>query len=136
MAAPANRSVPSDTLVYHQPYRDIERAIEWLCRVFGFTENFRVGEPIHTAQLQLGGAVVMARNGDPALDGPFVTVIVRDVDALYARAREAGATITEPLHEAVYGERQFAATDLEGNTWMFSEHATDRAPEEWGAHSA
>ncbi|MGB2655649.1 MAG: VOC family protein, partial [Candidatus Acidiferrum sp.] len=32
-----------------------------------------------------------------------------------------------------YGEFQYAAADLDGHHWLFSRHATDRSPEEWGA---
>jgi uncharacterized glyoxalase superfamily protein PhnB len=62
-----------------------------------------------------------------------MTVIVEDVDAHHARSREEGARIVEPLHDTVYGERQYAAEDLEGHRWLFSQHVRDLAPEDWGA---
>jgi hypothetical protein len=39
----------------------------------------------------------------------------------------------EDLHETVYGERQYGAEDLDGHHWLFSRHARDVSPEEWGA---
>jgi uncharacterized glyoxalase superfamily protein PhnB len=63
-------------------------------------------------------------------------VFVADVDAHYGRSRDEGAKIVEELHETVYGERQYAAEDLEGHRWLFSQHARDLAPEDWGARVA
>jgi hypothetical protein len=40
--------------------------------------------------------------------------------------------VEEP-HETEYGEFQYAALDLDGHHWLFSRHAMDVAPEEWGA---
>ena len=39
----------------------------------------------------------------------------------------------EEPHETVYGEFQYAAEDLDGHHWLFSRHARDLRPEEWGA---
>ncbi len=62
-----------------------------------------------------------------------LTVFVDDVDAHYVRAKAAGAKILEEPHETEYGEYQYAAEDLDGHHWLFSRHAKDRSPEEWGA---
>jgi uncharacterized glyoxalase superfamily protein PhnB len=62
-----------------------------------------------------------------------LTVFVDDVDAHYARAKAAGAKIIEELHETIYGERQYGAMDLDGHHWLFSQHARDLSPDEWGA---
>ena len=52
------------------------------------------------------------------------------------RAKTEGSTIVEEPHETMYGEFQYAAKDLGGHLWMFSRHAQDASPEEWGAHLA
>ena len=62
-----------------------------------------------------------------------LTVFVAEIDAHFERARAAGAKILEEPHETEYGEYQYAALDLDGHHWLFSRHATDRAPEDWGA---
>ena len=41
--------------------------------------------------------------------------------------------MVEELNETMYGERQFAAEDLDGHHWLFSRHARDVSPDEWGA---
>src|SRR5581483_6305014 len=48
-------------------------------------------------------------------------------------AKAAGAAILEEPHETGYGEFQFAARDPEGHHWLFSRHARDVNPTEWGA---
>lgn len=45
----------------------------------------------------------------------------------------AGAKITEAPHETCYGEFQYGAEDLDGHRWLFSRHARDLSPDEWGA---
>jgi uncharacterized glyoxalase superfamily protein PhnB len=62
-----------------------------------------------------------------------LTVFVENVEGHYARAKAEGATIVEDPHETEYGEFQYAAVDLEGHHWLFSRHARDVAPEDWGA---
>jgi uncharacterized glyoxalase superfamily protein PhnB len=62
-----------------------------------------------------------------------LTIFVEDVDAHYARANAAGARILEEPHETVYGEYQYGAEDLDGHHWLFSRHARDLSPADWGA---
>jgi uncharacterized glyoxalase superfamily protein PhnB len=136
-----NRSVPADTLLPHLCYKDIPAAIAWLSSTFGFVEHYHYGEPAQGAQLHLGDAWIMLnspRSGrhSPAESGSItqsLTIFVEDVDAHYAHTKSAGAEIVEDLIETMYGERQYAALDLEGHHWLFSRHARDVSPTEWGA---
>jgi uncharacterized glyoxalase superfamily protein PhnB len=54
---------------------------------------------------------------DPA---SMVHVYVADVDALYQRARSAGAEVTD-LETSPAGDRRFTATDPEGHLWVFAQ---------------
>jgi uncharacterized glyoxalase superfamily protein PhnB len=135
-----NRSVPADILLPHIVYQNVPEAIAWLTRVFGFCEHYRYGEP-NAAQMYLGKAYIMIRGGRqgeavPAQIGAgtqSLTVFVEDVDAHYRHAKSEGAKIVEDLHETEYGERQYGVEDLDGHHWLFSRHARDVSPEEWGA---
>ena len=88
-----------------------------------------------------GGAWVMLDAADPGQQTPAelgygtqsLNGFVADVDANYDRARSAGAMIVEDLHQTIYGERQHGARDLDGHHWLFSAHARDVSPTEWGA---
>ena len=136
-----NRSVPADALLSHVTYKDLEGAIRWLEAAFGFREHFRYGDPPSGAQLQAGNAWIMVRAGGPNYCNPAelgfgtqsLTVFVEDVEERFVRARDAGAAILGEPHETEYGDFQFAAKDPEGHEWLFARHATDRAPEAWGA---
>ena len=135
-----NRSVPVDAVLPHVMYQDLTAAIAWLAKAFGFAEHYHYGEPMSGAQLWLGSAVVMVKQAreeaSPAKLGfgtQSLTIFVEDVDAHCARAKTAGAKIVEEPHETVYGEYQYAAEDLDGHHWLFSRHARDLSPADWGA---
>lgn len=139
----ANRSVPADIVLPHLMYQDLAAAIAWLSNAFGFREHYHYGEPMSGAQMCLdqhrGRACFMlkqSRGKTPALLGygtQSLTVFIENVDAHFARAKAAGAKILEEPHETVYGEYQYAAEDLDGHHWLFSRHARDLSPADWGA---
>lgn len=141
-----NRSVPVDTVLPHITYRDVDEASRWLTSTFGFTEHFRYGPPgaPSGAQMHLGAAWVMLDEADASEKTPAelgygtqcLTVFVPEVDAHFEKTRSAGAKIVEDLHETVYGERQYGVHDLDGHLWLFSAHARDIGPDEWGATMA
>lgn len=140
-----NRSVPAETVLPHVAYQDLAEAIAWLTKTFGFIEHYRYGEPISGAQMHLGNACIMVRRAGAGTKSPAqlgygtqsLTVFVDDdIDAHFHRAKSAGAKIVEDLHETVYGERQYGVEDLDGHHWLFSQHARDLSPDEWGAKIA
>jgi uncharacterized glyoxalase superfamily protein PhnB len=51
-----NRSVPPDTVLPHVMYQDVDEAIAWLTKTFGFSEHYRYGDPTSGAQMHLGNA--------------------------------------------------------------------------------
>ncbi|MGC2299363.1 MAG: VOC family protein [Acidobacteriaceae bacterium] len=136
-----NRSVPADTVLPHVVYRDLAEAIAWPERVFGFEEYYRYGGGPSGGQMWAGKAAIQVRQARGGERVPrelgfgtqALTIFIDDVDGHYARAKAAGAKILEEPHETEYGEDQYAAEDLDGHHWLFSRHAKDRAPEEWGA---
>jgi uncharacterized glyoxalase superfamily protein PhnB len=137
-----NRSVPTNTLIPHLIYRDYLAAAAWLIRVFNFTEHFRYGDPTSGGmQLHLNDAHIMITGTRPNADSPinlgactqYLTIIVPNVEAHYQHTRQHQATIWEDLHETVYGERQYGAYDLDNHRWIFSQHARDLSPTDWGA---
>ena len=135
-----NRSVPVETVLPHVVYRNLAEAIVWLERAFGFRENYRYGAGPSGAQMCVEKAVIQVRQARGGERTPkelgfgtqSLTVFVEDIDGHYARAKAAGAKIVEEPHETEYGEYQYAAEDLDGHHWLFSRHARDMAPEDWG----
>ena len=140
----SNRSLPTDTVLPHVYYRDVAEAIDWLTRTFGFSEHYRYGEPggaVSGAQMRAGNAFIMLKRARPGSSSPAqlgygtqsLTVFLDDVDGHFERTKSAGARIVEDLHETVYGELQYGAEDLAGHHWLFSRHARNLSPDEWGA---
>lgn len=137
----SNRSVPTDVVLPHIIYQDVKEAIAWLTGAFGFVEHYRYGNPVSGAQMSAGNAWLMLNRAPdqraiPKLLGfgtQSLTVFIEDIESHFERAKSFGVTILEDLHETVYGERQYAAQDLDGHHWLFSRHARDLSPEHWGA---
>lgn len=110
-------------------YRDPKAAIDFLVEAFGFERALVVEDDAGTvqhAELRFGDGYVMF-GGEETADGPFEIGLgsgscyleVTDPDALFARARDAGATIVYELRDQPYGSREFGARDPEGNLWFF-----------------
>jgi predicted enzyme related to lactoylglutathione lyase/uncharacterized glyoxalase superfamily protein PhnB len=136
-----NRSVPPNTILPHVVYPVVVQAVAWLTKTFGFTEHYHYGDPANGAQLHLGNAWIMviqarAGRGTPAQLGSCtqsLTVFVEDVEKHFQLAKSANAKIVEDLHQTEYGELQYGAEDFAGHHWLFSRHARDVNPTEWGA---
>lgn len=109
-------------------YDDAHAAIAFLETAFGgevgALETSADGSIPH-AELRFGNGLVMVGSAAPGLPasagtsgrGTGIYVVVGDVDAHHARARDAGADVTEP-RDLGY-TREYSARDLEGNVWHF-----------------
>jgi uncharacterized glyoxalase superfamily protein PhnB len=120
-------------------YEDELAAVDWLVRVFGFTERREARMESDRADwgtlswLELDDGVVMIGRSGVEEHGIFspratggkatcmVNVFVEDVDAHYERAVAEGADITMEVNDAFYGFRRYEARDLEGHKWHFAE---------------
>lgn len=133
-----NRSVPVSTVIPVLIYPDVRAAVDWLGEAFGFTERLRIGEG-HRSQLRIGdGDLVIAEtHGDrqPPRPGEVtssVMVRVEDARAHCEQARAHGARILMEPTDQMYGERQYAAEDLVGHHWTFTQTLADVDPADWG----
>lgn len=126
-------------------YQEGGKAIEWLCKAFGFEVRLRVegeGGAIEHSELVFGEAVVMVCDERAAkakgrhLDVSPKTIggqntqnimlYVDDADAHCVRAREAGAKILYEPKTTDYGadhwaDKSYQCEDLEGHRWWFCE---------------
>ncbi len=57
-------------------------------------------------------------------------VYVEDVDARFARAVAAGATVKRPVANQFYGDRTGTLADPFGHVWSLGTHIEDVAPDE------
>jgi PhnB protein len=120
-----------------------DEAIEFYGNVFDAKERVRMAGPdgkvVH-AELQLGDSVIMLADENPemGLRGPkpvggtpvTMSVYVEDVDSVYDRAIQLGATAVGPLENQFYGDRSGQFDDPFGHRWNVSTHIEDVSPEE------
>jgi uncharacterized glyoxalase superfamily protein PhnB len=127
-------------------YEDAGRAADWIAAAFGFTETGRWSDDdgrVTHVNMELNGGKIMLGYPSPDYQSPKhhaevceqgrtwrqtpnvvdgVYVSVDDVDAHYACAEAAGATMLSGLEDnAGIGQRQYRVEDLEGHRWMFAQ---------------
>lgn len=120
-------------------YTDAGEALEWLIRVFGFTEKYRyvdsAGAVFQAALLAGETEIQLAAVGSDyweakGVDGPIGqlnVVYTDDVDAQHARvSAEMGEQVEVSLPQnQPYGARLFTVQDLGGNNWTFWQQISD-----------
>jgi len=134
----------TQTITPYLLYEDVDVALGFLDRAFGFEEHLRFTGPegyVNHAEARLGEAAVYL--GDPGetyrnpkrlgQETVGLYVLVEDVDAHYERARAAGAEILAEPADQEYGDRRYSAADPEGHHWFFAQAIRQPDPEEWGA---
>ncbi|UCF66647.1 MAG: VOC family protein [Acidobacteriota bacterium] len=119
-------------------------AIEFYKNAFGAEEVMRMpmpdGSDIMHAEIRIGDSLVMLGTeapqwgvrGPKSLGGSSVTVhlYVNDVDAVVARAVEAGAEVMMPVRDVFWGDRYAKLKDPFGHEWSVATHTRDMTPEE------
>ncbi len=128
---------------------DAAAAIDFYCGVFGATVRMRMQAPggrIGHAELELGASVLMLADEFPELGslsplsvgGTPVTLLVyvEDVDAVFQRALDAGATALRLVQDQFYGDRSGGFEDPFGHRWFVATHIEDVSEEELQRRSA
>lgn len=118
--------------------RDAHALIDFLVDTLGFIKTvvYEDGDRVAHAQLDWpeGGGVMLGshRPGkegarEPGTAGMYV--VTDDVDGLYKRVKQAGATIASEIADQDYGNREFVVEDPEGNLWCFGHYRGEPRPE-------
>lgn len=115
--------IAGSTLIPSLHYHDAPAAIDWLCRVFGFSRNLVIENPDGTiahAELTLGqGMVMLGSVKNTGLDAQYsvhpaelggrqtggIYLVVEDCDRVYAGIRAADAKVIQELHEPTTAAR-------------------------------
>jgi uncharacterized glyoxalase superfamily protein PhnB len=131
---------PPTTLHVYLGYRDAPAAIDWLERVLGFGTTMRYpeeGDEVMHAELRLGpvdgGAALVVytdreaqrppRHGETNGQGIYLAVADEaGVDAVHARAVEAGAPVVWKPETSEWGNHRCRFLDPEGFEWTFGTH--------------
>ena len=128
------------------PYLHINgaaEAIEFYGDIFGAKERMRMAGPdgkVGHCELELGDSVIMLSDEFPEMGAPSpksvggtpvtVMVYVDDVDTVFARAVDAGATSLRAVEDKFYGDRGGEFEDRWGHRWSVATHIEDVAPDE------
>lgn len=120
-----------------------EKAIEFYKKAFGAVEKDRMVMPdgkIGHAELKIGDSIIMLADEMPDMGmagpetlggvGMSLLLYVDDVDAIFAKALEAGATETRAIEDKFYGDRMGNLKDPFGHSWSLATHKEDLTPEE------
>ncbi len=123
--------------------KDAAKAIDFYTSAFDAKETMRMPAPngkIGHAELKIGHGRVMLADEAPQM-GCFaptgdtrmsvsLLIYVDDVDTVFERAINAGATQTRPVENQFYGDRSGMLTDPFGHAWNIATHVEDVAPPE------
>jgi PhnB protein len=107
---------------------DAEAAVAFIRQVFGaeplFVHRDPDGANVHV-EVRIDDTVVMLGQS-PGGPDTHVHVYVPDVDAVFARALEAGGREVQPPMEKGDGDRRGGVTDPTGTTWWLSTQMRQR----------
>ncbi|MCU1501848.1 MAG: glyoxalase family protein [Ilumatobacteraceae bacterium] len=108
-------------------------AIDFYTRAFGAVEMIRLpmpdGKLAHAAVEINGGTVLLVdENAEYDMRGPLTLggspvtlhMVVPDVDASFARAVDAGATVVAPVTDQFWGDRYGVVKDPFGHLWSIA----------------
>jgi PhnB protein len=136
-------------LSVHLVVPDASEATAWYAQAFGAQERSRIPLPggvVMVVEVDFGGPVVHVASEfpdagivSPLTIGGTATVIqlnVEDVDAAWARALNAGATVHHELADAFWGERHGQLTDPFGHRWNLAQRIRDIPHDELVAAAA
>ena len=129
------------TVIAHVMVAGASDAIDFYGKAFGADELFRISHPdgrILHAEIAIEGSVIMLGDPETPFDDPTsvgtttvgLHVYVDDVDTLFARAVDAGATPIQPVQDMFYGDRVGMLRDPFGHIWVLLTHQEDMAPDE------
>ncbi len=133
------------TITPQMVVRDAGKAIDFYKKAFGAEEVMRMpgsdGKTVMHAEMKIGDSIFMLCDEFPgserfvapqSLNGTTVciTLYVTDVDKVFQRAVDAGATVSMPVMDAFWGDRYGKLTDPFGHEWGIATHKQDLTPEE------
>lgn len=136
---------PADLHAYFS-YRDAPAALRWLERAFGFETTLEFPDEhggIQHAELRREDVAIMVFSDDGGYDRPalkghsvghgaYLSIDDQaDIDAVYASAVEAGATVVWEPAATEWGSYRFRVLDIEGYEWTFGTLRPGESSGEW-----
>ncbi|HEU5383348.1 MAG TPA: VOC family protein [Ktedonobacteraceae bacterium] len=140
MTQPEIKAIPDGlhTITPHMVVRDAAQAAEWYKAALGAEERGRIPVPggkYMQIELWFGDSAVMLADEFPeagilsplAIGGTPVVLhfSTENVEALWKRAVDAGATILQPLQDQFWGDRHGQILDPFGYRWGLAQHTRE-----------
>jgi PhnB protein len=134
---PEGHSVVSPYLVV----KGVAQLLEFVKNAFEATETYRLARPdggVGHAEVRIGDSTIMMGEptGDFTAKPCMLHVYVADVDTVYKRALQAGATSVTPPADQFYGDRRADVKDAFGNQWFIATHKEDLSAAEISRRAA
>ena len=141
----AAKAIPEGyhTLTTYLAVENAAEAIEFYKHAFGARESLRMPGPdgsIGHAELEIGDSKLMLSDPFPQssvrppgeVGGTTASVFmyVEDVDAVFKKAVDAGATVTMEVADQFWGDRFGTVSDPFGHVWSIATHVEDLTPEQ------
>lgn len=144
MTTIAKSEVPAmNTLTPHLCCANAAAAIDFYKAAFGASEIMRMPGPngrLMHASLVIGNSILMLHDempewgalGPKNRGGTAVTIHINspDVDAAFARAVDAGATVKMPVADQFWGDRYGVLIDPFGHEWSIATRVKAMTPDE------
>lgn len=103
----------------------VSDTLAFLAAIFDVVELRRVmGEDgsVKHAEVRVGDSVLMMGERASAVLAGSIHIYVPDVDDIYRKALEAGATSLSEPRDLPYGDRSAGIRDAQGNLWWLGTH--------------
>jgi PhnB protein len=151
-------SIPKDHeyITPHLLVKNSVSAIEFYKKVFGAVEEYRHMIPNKTGEektvhavIRIGNSKLMLADEFPEMcsntlsagekigtpqtvggNSVFLNLYFENVDKIFKKAQEAGATVIMPLADAFWGDRYGQFKDPHGHVWEMATHKKDMSHEE------
>jgi PhnB protein len=123
------------TITPYLTVRDADKLIDFLKQVFDAVPGERHDRPdgkIMHAELRIGDSMVMISEACEAMGAmpSHLYFYLKDADAVFAKAIEAGCNVIMPVENQFWGDRMGGVKDPWGNLYWVSTHVEDVSPQE------
>jgi uncharacterized glyoxalase superfamily protein PhnB len=125
-------------------FKEAQKAIDFYKKALGAIEKFVMpgpnGKGIMHAELKIGDSNIMLGEENPDYpcksaetlgESPIsLFLYVKDADAAFKKAVDAGATAKMPVQDMFWGDRMGTVQDPFGYSWSFATHTKDLTPDQ------
>ena len=137
---PETQPVPSGyhSVTPHLIFKSADAAIKFYERAFGAREIMRLNGPnggVAHAEIEIEKSRIMMADESPMMGNKSAELLggspvsfmiyIPDVDAAFAKALSAGATVKRPVEDPFYGDRTGTLVDPFGMVWSMGTHKED-----------